>query len=75
MLESGEYFLSQEQKAARATAAQQAKQAARVEERKRQREEAFVPPQVRCGVGRGRAMVPARWVGVCAGCWDGGVLL
>ncbi|GAB4815351.1 hypothetical protein N2152v2_002397 [Parachlorella kessleri] len=45
MLESGEYFLSQEQKAARAQAAQQAQQAARVEERKRQREEAFLPPQ------------------------------
>lgn len=47
MLESGEYFLSQEQKAARAKAAQAAKQAARVEERQREREQAFVAPQVR----------------------------
>ncbi len=58
MLESGEYFLSQEQKAARAKAAQQAAQEARVEKRKREREEAFVPPQVggaarRAGMGRG----------------------
>ena len=45
-LESGEYFLSAEQKAARARAAQAAAQAARVEERQRAREEAFVPPTV-----------------------------
>lgn len=45
MLESGEYFLSHEQKAARAKAAQAAKQAAKVEERQRQRDEAFVAPK------------------------------
>ncbi|KAL4435074.1 hypothetical protein ABPG77_003899 [Micractinium sp. CCAP 211/92] len=44
MLESGEYFLSAEQKAARQAAAQAAKQAARVEERQRQREAAFQAP-------------------------------
>lgn len=53
MLESGEYFLSQEQKAARAKAAQQAAQAGRVEERKRQREEAFVAPEVRAAGAQG----------------------
>lgn len=46
MLESGEFFFSQEQKAARKQAVQQAQQAAKVEQRKRQREEAFLPPQV-----------------------------
>ena len=56
MLESGEYFLSQEQKAARAKAAQAAKQAAKVEERQRQRDEAFVAPKV-------RAAARAGWVG------------
>lgn len=44
MLESGEYFLSAEQKAARAAAAQAARQAARTEERQRQREAAFQAP-------------------------------
>lgn len=45
MLESGEYFMSQEQKIARAKAAQQAQQAARTEERQRQRDAAFVAPK------------------------------
>jgi ribosomal RNA assembly protein len=44
-LESGEYFLSKEQKAARAAAAAQARQQARTEERQRQREAAFVAPE------------------------------
>jgi ribosomal RNA assembly protein len=44
-LESGEYFLSNEQKMARAKAAQQVQQAAKLEQRQRQREAAFVPPQ------------------------------
>ncbi|PSC69581.1 rRNA processing Mis3 [Micractinium conductrix] len=44
MLESGEYFLSAEQKAARKEAAQATRQAARVEERQRQREAAFAAP-------------------------------
>jgi ribosomal RNA assembly protein len=44
MLESGEYFLSNEQKAARAAAALETRQAARVEERQRQREAAFQAP-------------------------------
>lgn len=44
-LESGEYFLSEEQKAARAQAMHAAKQAAKVEERQRQREAAFVAPK------------------------------
>lgn len=43
-LESGEYFLSAEQKAARAAAAQETRQAARVEERQRQRQAAFQAP-------------------------------
>jgi ribosomal RNA assembly protein len=50
-LESGEYFLSEEQKAARAQAMHAAKQAARVEERQRQREAAFVAPKERKATG------------------------
>jgi hypothetical protein len=42
----GEYFLSEEQKRARAAAAQEAKQAKRVEERAKQRQAAFVAPKV-----------------------------
>lgn len=45
MIESGEYFLSQEQKQAKAKAAKQAKQESRVEERKREREAAFIAPK------------------------------
>ena len=46
-LESGEYFLAQDEKAERAKEAQQQKQADRVAERKRKREAAFeVPAQV-----------------------------
>ena len=44
---TGEYFLSEEQKRARATAAQEAKQAKKVEERAKQRQAAFVAPKVR----------------------------
>ena len=46
-LYTGEYFLSEEQKRARATAAQEAKQAKKVEERAKQRQAAFVAPKVR----------------------------
>lgn len=45
-LESGEYFLAQQEKAKRKKAAEQAQQAERVAEKKRKRQEAFVPPQV-----------------------------
>jgi len=44
-LESGEYFLSQEQKQARAKAQQEERQALKVEERQRQREAAFIAPK------------------------------
>jgi ribosomal RNA assembly protein len=44
-LESGEYFLSQEQKQARAKAQQEERQASKVEERKKQREAAFIAPK------------------------------
>ncbi|CAL5225309.1 g8110 [Coccomyxa viridis] len=43
-LESGEYFLAQDERAERAKEAQQQKQADRVAERKRKREEAFEAP-------------------------------
>lgn len=72
MLESGEYFLSPEQKAARAKAVQQAQQAQRVEERKRQREEAFVAPQVRVeseGQGEGRQALEGGAAGLAASPW------
>jgi len=45
-LESGEYFLAQQEKVKRKKAAEQAQQAERVAEKKRKRQEAFVPPQV-----------------------------
>ena len=44
-LESGEYFMSKEQKVARAKAAQATAQAAKVEERQRLRDAAFVAPK------------------------------
>lgn len=44
-MESGEYFLSEQQKAARARAAAAEKQAAKVEEGKRKREAAFIAPK------------------------------
>jgi ribosomal RNA assembly protein len=44
-LESGEYFMSQEQKKARAKAAQAERQASKAEARQRQRGEAFVAPK------------------------------
>lgn len=43
-LESGEYFLAQDEKAEKAKEAQQQKQAERVAERKRKREAAFGAP-------------------------------
>lgn len=46
-LESGEYFLSDWQKQARAAAAKDEKQAARVAEKVKERAEAFVAPKVR----------------------------
>lgn len=45
-LESGEYFLSQSQKASRQAADQQQKQLQRVQARQQQRLQAFEPPQV-----------------------------
>ena len=45
-LESGEYFLAQQERAKRSKATQQAQQAEKVAEKKRKRQEAFVPPQV-----------------------------
>lgn len=45
MLESGEYFLSNEQKAVRAKAMQQEKQSLKTQERLRERAAAFVPPK------------------------------
>ncbi|CAI5502621.1 unnamed protein product [Closterium sp. Naga37s-1] len=49
-LESGEYFLSAERKAAKKHAEKMEKQEEAVEEKKRKREEAFQPPKVRCVV-------------------------
>ena len=46
-LESGEYFLAKEAKEAAAAAAKDAAQQAKVAERKRTREAAFVAPTVR----------------------------
>jgi ribosomal RNA assembly protein len=45
-IESGEYFLSKEIKEAKAIAARQEAQAAKVQERKQQREAAFTAPAV-----------------------------
>ncbi|CAL8467179.1 g6715 [Coccomyxa elongata] len=44
-LESGEYFLAQQEKTKRKRAAEQAQQAERVAQKKLKRQEAFVPPQ------------------------------
>lgn len=52
MLESGEYFMSQAQKEKNKRAAMLERQVAKVEERKRQREDVFVAPEVR---GKSRA--------------------
>ncbi len=49
-LESGEYFLAQDERAERAKEAQQQKQADRVEERKRKREAAFEAPAQVTGI-------------------------
>ncbi len=46
-LESGEYFLAQQERAKRSRAAQQTQQAERTADRKRQRQQAFMAPQVR----------------------------
>lgn len=45
-LESGEYFLSDNKKQAKKWQEKQEKQAAKVAESKKKREEAFVPPEV-----------------------------
>lgn len=45
-LESGEYFLSAEVKAAKKWEAKKEKQSEKAEENKRKREAAFVPPKV-----------------------------
>lgn len=45
MIESGEYFLSQEQKRANAKAAKDAKQLQKLEERRKERESAFIAPK------------------------------
>lgn len=45
MIESGEYFLSQEQKMANARAAKDAKQEQKVQEKRRRRESAFIAPE------------------------------
>lgn len=49
-LESGEYFLSQSQKAARKAADQQEQQRQRVLDKQQERLKAFVPPQVSIGL-------------------------
>ncbi|BDA40506.1 KRR1 small subunit processome component [Coccomyxa sp. Obi] len=48
-LESGEYFLAQQEKTKRKRAAEQAQQAERVAQKKLKRQEAFVPPQASPG--------------------------
>lgn len=45
-LESGEYFLSDDKKKAKKWMDKQGKQAEKIAENKRKREEAFVPPEV-----------------------------
>jgi hypothetical protein len=54
MLESGEYFMSQAQKEKNKRAAMLERQVAKVEERKRQREDVFVAPEVRVKSGTWR---------------------
>lgn len=49
LLESGEYFLSDQKKQAKKWQEKQEKQEAKVAETKRKREEAFVPPEVCIG--------------------------
>lgn len=53
MLESGEYFLTKDQQAARARMAKSAAQASKTDERKRKREAEFVAPKEEAGA-RGR---------------------
>lgn len=45
-LETGEYFLSEKRKSAKIWQEKQEKQAQKVAENKRKREEAFIPPKV-----------------------------
>jgi ribosomal RNA assembly protein len=52
MIESGEYFLSKDQKAAKAKISKAEKQEARVEERRKEREAAFVAPKEHSGSKR-----------------------
>ncbi|CAI5959339.1 unnamed protein product [Closterium sp. NIES-65] len=54
-LESGEYFLSAERKAAKKHAEKMEKQEEAVEEKKRKREEAFQPPKLRKNTAAGKA--------------------
>lgn len=53
MIESGEYFLSKDQRAAKAKTSKAEKQEARVEERRKEREAAFVAPKEHSGSKRG----------------------
>ena len=70
---TGEYFLSEEQKRARATAAQEAKQAKKVEERAKQRQAAFVAPKVRVHSIDGQHPWPrGRKKKKCVDCGGGG---
>ena len=57
MIESGEYFLSKDQKAAKARISKAEKQESRLEERRREREAAFVAPQEHSGSKRGNQEV------------------
>ncbi|CAI5478108.1 unnamed protein product [Closterium sp. Yama58-4] len=54
-LESGEFFLSAERKAAKKHAEKMEKQEEAVEEKKRKREEAFQPPKLRKNTAAGKA--------------------
>ncbi|GJP31340.1 hypothetical protein CLOM_g11983 [Closterium sp. NIES-68] len=54
-LESGEYFLSADRKAAKKHAEKMEKQEEAVEERKRKREEAFQPPKLRKNTAAGKS--------------------
>ena len=63
-LESGEYFLSQSQKAARKAADQQEQQRQRVQDKQQERLKAFVPPEVSLGLQFGSTSFCR--VGICS---------
>jgi ribosomal RNA assembly protein len=63
-LESGEFFMSAEQKAARKAAAAHTRQQARIEERQRQREAAFVAPEPAAGKAKKVRRRPAAHIGL-----------